>query len=282
MAHASSPDVVFADGTRVPALGVGTWRMGEDAAEHAREVAAVRAAIDLGMTVVDTAEMYGEGGAEEVVADAIQGRRDGVFLVSKVYPHNASAKGVVAACERSLARLRTDRLDLYLLHWRGRYPLADTVAGFERLRAAGKIRRWGVSNFDTADMRELLALPEGRHCASNQVLYNLRERGIEFALRPLCQQHGISLMAYSPLHQGVLLRDRKLATLAARLEVTPAQLALAWVLAQDNVMAIPKSSSIERLRECRGAVELRLDRATRDALDAAYPPPSRETPLAMI
>lgn len=282
MAQASSPDVVFADGTRVPALGVGTWRMGEDPTARAREVAAVRAAIDLGMTVVDTAEMYGEGGAEEVVADAIHGQRERVFLVSKVYPHNASAKGVVAACERSLARLRTDRLDLHLLHWRGRYPLADTVAGFERLRAAGKIRRWGVSNFDTADMRELLSLPEGRHCASNQVLYNLRERGIEYSLRPLCQQHGIPLMAYSPLHQGVLLRDRKLATLAARLEVTPAQLALAWVLAQDNVMAIPKSSSIERLRECRSAVALRLDRATRDALDAAYPPPSRETPLAMI
>lgn len=276
------PQASLPDGTRVPALGLGTWRMGERKAARAAEVAAVRAGIELGLTLVDTAEMYGEGGAEEVVAEAIGAQRDRVFLVSKVYPHNASAKGVVAACERSLARLRTDRIDLYLLHWRGRHPLAETVAGFERLRAAGKIVHWGVSNFDTEDMQELFALAEGKRCAANQVLYNLGERGIEYALRPLCQRHGVPIMAYSPLHQGALLRSRKLAPLAARIDATPPQLALAWLLAQDNVMAIPKSSSIERLRECRGAADLRLDAAMHAALDAAFPPPARETPLAML
>ncbi len=278
----SLSQVTLPDGTRVPALGLGTWRMGEHKAVRAAEVAAVRAGIELGLTLIDTAEMYGEGGAEEVVAEAIGPQRDRVFLVSKVYPHNASAKGVVAACERSLARLRTDRLDMYLLHWRGRHPLAETVAGFERLRAAGKIVHWGVSNFDTADMQELFALPEGKRCATNQVLYNLGERGIEYALRPLCQRHGVPLMAYSPLHQGALLRSRKLATLAASVDATPAQLALAWLLAQDNVMAIPKSSSIARLRECRDATNFRLDGALLAALDAAFPPPARATPLAMI
>ena len=215
-------------------------------------MAALDAAIAHGMTLIDTAEMYGDGGAERIVARAIAGRRDDVFIVSKVLPHNASAKGTIAACERSLARLATDRIDLYLLHWRGAHPLAETVDAFERLRRAGKIVRWGVSNFDVADMHELLALPDGAHCASNQVLYNLAERGIEWKLRALCQQHAMPIIAYSPFGQGALLADRKLATLAAPLNVTPAQLALAWLLAQPGVIAIPKTRERRAHRRMSG------------------------------
>jgi diketogulonate reductase-like aldo/keto reductase len=268
------------DGTRVPALGLGTWRMGERRASAGREVAALRAGIDLGLTLLDTAEMYGDGGAEEIVARAIGGDRDRVFIVSKVYPHNASAKGMVAACERSLARLRTDRIDLYLLHWRGRHPLAETIAAFERLRADGKILHWGVSNFDVADMEELLALPDGARCAANQVLYNVAERGIEWRLRALCQQHGMPIMAYSPLYQGALAGHRKLATLAAAAGVTPVQLALAWLLAQRGVIAIPQSSNVDHVAECRAAADVRLSRATLRAIDTAFAPPKRARPLA--
>lgn len=288
MAHdaAPIPHITLRDGTRVPALGLGTWNMGEHARSGAREVAALEAGIAMGLTLIDTAEMYGEGGAEKLVAKAAGTQRDRLFIVSKVYPHNASAAGVAAACERSLARLRTDRLDLYLLHWRGRHPLAETVGAFERLRREGKILRWGVSNFDTQDIEELVALPDGHHCMVNQVLYNLLERGIEFALRPLCQRHDIAIMAYSPLHQGALLRRRKLAQIAATIDgapdVTPAQLALAWLLAQDNVMAIPQSSDIAHVRQCRDAAGVRLSRATLAALDAAFPPPNGPSPLAML
>ncbi|MFO1414165.1 MAG: aldo/keto reductase [Burkholderiales bacterium] len=276
------PTIRLPDGTRVPALGMGTWTMGEQAASAAQEAAALRAGLDLGMTLVDTAEMYGEGGAEEVVARAIAGRRDEVFLVSKVYPHNASARGTVAACERSLARLGTDRLDLYLLHWRGSHPLAETVGAFERLRAQGKILRWGVSNFDAADMRELLALPAGAQCAANQVLYNIGERGIEWDLLPLCHRHGIPVMAYSPFGQGALLRERKLSKLAASYGTTPAGLAIAWLLARDGVIAIPQSSKPAHLAECRAATERPLPAEVLAAVDAAYPPPTRATPLAML
>lgn len=276
------PSVVLRDGTRVPALGLGTWNMGEQAASAAREVAALEAGIELGFTLIDTAEMYGEGGAERLVARAAGTQRDQLFIVSKVYPHNASAAGTVAACERSLARLRTDRIDLYLLHWRGRHPLAETVEAFERLRGEGKILRWGVSNFDSDDVEELLALPEGHRCAVNQVLYNLGERGIEYALRARCDRHRIAIMAYSPLQQGALLKQRELRRIATTIGVTPAQLALAWLLAQDNVMAIPQSSKIAHVTECRAAAGITLSRETLDALDTAFPPPTGPVPLAML
>jgi diketogulonate reductase-like aldo/keto reductase len=274
--------VALADGQRVPALGLGTWTMGERAGSAAREIAALQAGLALGMTLIDSAEMYAGGGAEQVVARAIAGRRDSVFLVSKVSPHNASAAGTIAACERSLARLATDRLDLYLLHWRGRIPLAETVDAFERLRRAGKIVRWGVSNFDVGDIDELLALPEGARCSANQVLYNMAERGIEWRLRTLCHQHGMAIIAYSPFGQGALLTRRKLATLAASLHLTPAQLALAWLLAQHDVIAIPQSSDVVHVAECRAAADVRLPPEALAAVDAAFPPPQRARPLAMV
>src|SRR5947208_2552131 len=207
-AHSSIPKVSMPDGVRVPALGLGTWRMGERGRDHDAEIASLRLGIELGMTVIDTAEMYGDGGAEELVGEVIAGQRDRVFLVSKVYPHNAGAKSAISACERSLKRLATDRLDLYLLHWRGRIPLAETVGAFERLRRDGKIARWGVSNFDADDMDELWDLPEGRHCAVNQVLYHLGERGVEWKVAPACAERAVALMAYSPVGQGDLLRSR--------------------------------------------------------------------------
>jgi len=276
------PAVRLPDGTHVPALGLGTWTMGERRANAEREAAALRAGIGLGLTLIDTAEMYGDGGAERIVAKAVGKQRERVFIVSKVSPHNASAKGTIAACERSLARLETDHIDLYLLHWRGRHPLAETIGAFERLRSDGKIVRWGVSNFDVDDMQELFALREGAHCATNQVLYNLIERGIEFRLRPLCQQHGVPIMAYSPLHQNALATNRKLATLAAPLGITPAQLALAWLLAQRDVIAIPQSSNVAHVTECRASADVRLSPATVAAIDAAFPPPRRARPLAML
>ena len=259
--HVSLPQVAFPDGASVPALGLGTWKMGENRAHAGREAVALTLGLDLGMTLVDTAEMYGDGGAEEVVARAIKDRRDHVFVVSKVYPHNAGRKSAVSACERSLRRLGTDRLDLYLLHWRGNVPLAETVDTFERLRTAGKIRRWGVSNFDTADMRELLALPEGRRCATNQVLYHLGVRGIEWELLPWLRERRIPVMAYSPLGQGGLLRRPKLAALAKRAGATPAQLALRWLLRSPDVIAIPESSNLDHVRANRATPATRLDAA---------------------
>ena len=276
----SLPTVTLPDRTSVPALGLGTWKMGERSVDAKREIAALAHGVDLGMTLIDTAEMYGNGGAERIVAQAISGRRDQVFIVSKVYPHNAGAKSAVAACERSLERLATDRIDLYLLHWRGSVPLGETVAAFERLVADGKILRWGVSNFDVADMDELLRLPDGSRCATNQVLYNLSERGIEWRLLAYCRRHSIPIMAYSPVGQGALLKQRKLAAVARSLAVTPAQLALAWTLAQAQVIAIPQSGNRAHLTENRAAADLELDAATLAALDAAFPPPAGQTRLA--
>ncbi len=276
------PCVELADGTRLPALGLGTWSMGERAANAPREVAALERGLDLGMTLIDTAEMYGDGGAEEVVARAIAGRRDKVFVVSKVYPQNAGAKSMAAACERSLRRLGIDCVDLYLLHWRGRIPLAETVDAFERLRAAGKIRRWGVSNFDTGDMEKLYALTDGRCCAINQVLYNLGERGIEWRLLDWCRERRIPVMAYSPVAQGRLHTNRKLASLARQNNVTPVQLALAWVLTRPQVIAIPQSSNIAHVDEIRAAAAIRLDDTALAALDAAFPPPREATALSVI
>jgi diketogulonate reductase-like aldo/keto reductase len=275
------PTVALSDGSRVPALGLGTWHMGESAPQRSREAAALKAGIALGMALVDTAEMYGDGGAEEAVGDAIAGQRDRVFVVSKVYPHNAGAKAAIAACERSLRRLRTDRLDLYLLHWRGSIPLAETVDAFERLRREGKILRWGVSNFDVADMQELLALPEGRHCAANQVLYHLGERAAEWALAPLCRARGIPLMAYCPLGEGALLGNRRLRTIAKAVDASAAQVALAWLIAR-GAIAIPKSARVEHLRDNVGAVAIALSAATLAAIDAAFPPPARATALGVI
>lgn len=276
------PVVRLADGATVAALGLGTWRMGEAARRRAEEVAALRAGIDAGMTLIDTAEMYGDGGAEDVLGEAMDGRRDDVFVVSKVYPHNAGARSAIAACERSLRRLRTDRLDLYLLHWRGRIPLAETVAAFERLRRDGKIARWGVSNFDAADIDELLALPDGANCAVNQVLYHLGERGIEWSLLPLCRRHSIRVMAYAPVGEGALLRDAKLIRIADAAGITPAQLALAWLLRHDDVVSIPQTSNVAHVLENRAATGITLSPATLAALDAAFPAPKSASRLAVI
>jgi diketogulonate reductase-like aldo/keto reductase len=276
------PRVKFPEGASVPALGLGTWKMGERPKRAAQEASALAVGLDLGMTLVDTAEMYGEGGAEEVVAKAIAKRRDRVFVVSKVYPHNAGRKSAITACERSLRRLATDRLDLYLLHWRGRIPLGETIEAFERLRAEGKIVRWGVSNFDTADMRELFGLPEGRHCATNQVLYHLAERGIEWELLPWLRERRIPVMAYSPLGQGGLLRNAKLTGIARRLAATPAQVALRWLLRASDVIAIPESADPDHVRANRAAPSVSLAAATIDEIDAAFPPPAGPTSLAML
>jgi diketogulonate reductase-like aldo/keto reductase len=274
--------VTFPNGEAVPALGLGTWRMGERPSERKNEIEALRAGLDLGMSLIDTAEMYGEGGAEEVIAEAIAGRRAQVFLVSKVYPHNASTTGAVAACERSLKRLKTDRLDLYLLHWRGSIPLGETVEAFERLKKQGKIRFWGVSNFDVSDMRELLTLRSGSACAANQVLYHLGQRGIEWDLLPECRQRRIPVMAYSPLGQGTILRKPVLEQVARKHGVTPAAIALAWVFRQDGVIAIPKSASGARTRQNAEAADLQLEADDLARLDKAFPPPRRPKPLAMV
>ncbi len=271
-------------GERWPTLGLGTWRMGEDLAQRAAEVAALREAFEIGYRLVDTAEMYGEGGAEEVVGAAIAGalgasglRREDLVVVSKVYPHNASERGVVEACERSLKRLRLDQIDLYLLHWRGNVPLAETVAGFETLRARGLIRRWGVSNFDVDDLQEL---PAGA-CAANQVYYSLSARGLEFDLLPWQREHHMPLMAYSPLDVGALAQHRGLRTVAGRHAATSAQIALAWVLRQPGVMAIPKAVQSRHLKLNWAAAKIRLTPDDIADLDRAFPPPQRKQPLEM-
>jgi diketogulonate reductase-like aldo/keto reductase len=278
----SVPYVMLPSGATMPALGMGTWRMGESGRDRTRDVAALREGLDLGMALIDTAEMYADGGAEKVVGEAIAGRRDQVYLVSKVYPHRASRRGVVAACERSLARLKTDRLDLYLLHWRGDIALSETVAGFEQLRVDGRIRAWGVSNFDRNDMEELFALPGGAHCSANQVLYHLDCRGIEWDLLPLCRRHGIAVMAYSPLDEGRLLRNRRLAALAERAGVTPAQVALAWLIAQPNVAVIPKASDPAHVHNNHHALAVNLSPGILAEINRVFPPPSRAAPLKMI
>jgi diketogulonate reductase-like aldo/keto reductase len=278
--------LLLPSGRAMPALGQGTWNMGEDPSARGREVAALRLGLDLGMTLVDTAEMYGEGGAEEVVGEAIAGRRDEVFLVSKVYPHNADRRGVQAACERSLRRLGTDRLDLYLLHWRGRVPLDETLEAFARLVDAGKIRDYGVSNFDVDDMQEAAALPEGAAVATNQVLYNLAQRGIEWDVLPWCRGRGMPVMAYSPLEstpgeQAGLLGNARLRAVAERHGATPAQVAVAWLLHQDGVAVIPKAVQPDHVRANRAALDLVLSAQDLADLDAGFPPPRGRRPLAM-
>jgi diketogulonate reductase-like aldo/keto reductase len=273
-------------GHSIPVLGQGTWHMGESRAARAAEVAALRLGMELGMRLIDTAEMYGEGAAEEVVGEAIAGRRELVYLVSKVYPHNASRAGVRAACERSLRRLRTDHLDLYLLHWRGSVPLRETLDAFEALRSEGKIRDYGVSNFDLDDMQEAAALQSGAALATDQVLYNLAERGIEWDLLPWCRARGMPVMAYSPLEsasteQRALLANPALAEVARRHDASPAQVALAWLLRQDGVVVIPKAVRPEHVRANRAALDLVLDDEDLGRLEAGFPAPGGKRALAM-
>jgi diketogulonate reductase-like aldo/keto reductase len=275
--------VKLPDGTHVPALGQGTWRLGEGFRPRAEEADALRLGIDLGMTLLDTAEMYADGGAEEVVAEAIAGQREIAFVVSKVYPHNASRAGTIAACEGSLRRLRTDVIDLYLLHWRGSVPLAETVAAFEALREAGKIRHWGVSNFDVSDMEELFRAGGGKNCAANQVLWNAETRGIEFDLIPWSAEHDVPIMAYSPVGQaGRLLRSKGLKSVAARHGVTPAQVAIAWTLRLPAVISIPKAGTPAHVRENAAAGEITLTEADLADIDAAHPAPRGKKSLAML
>jgi len=274
--------VTLPNGENVPALGQGTWQMAEKSKRRVQEIEALRLGVDLGMTLIDTAEMYGEGAAEELVAEALSGERDRLFLVSKVYPHNASHQGVIQACERSLRRLKTDRLDLYLLHWRGGVPLEETVAGFEELRQSGKIRHWGVSNFDADDMEELLSVPAGENCTTNQVLYNVTRRGPEFDLIPWMASRPMPLMAYSPIEQGRIPQGGALQSIARRYEASPFQIALAWLLNRPGVIAIPKASSVQHVRENYRALELTLTPEDLAAIDAEFPAPKRKRPLEMI
>ncbi len=280
--HDTIPTLTLPGGQEIPTLGFGTWMMGETRSEAKAEVDAVRLALDLGMTVIDTAEMYGDGGAERIVGEALKDRREDAFLVSKVLPWNASYDGTIKACHASLDRLGTDHLDLYLLHWRGEHPLEDTVAAMEELKAAGRIGAWGVSNFDLDDMEELFSVADGKNCAVNQVLYNFSRRGVEFDLLPWCQEHGILIMAYSPIEQGRILQHPELIHVAKAYQATPAQVALAFLLERDGVIPIPKTSNLRRLQENRDSVDLDISDEDWARLDAAFPPPSRKVPLAML
>jgi diketogulonate reductase-like aldo/keto reductase len=273
MPRSAFPTVALSSGEKVPQLGQGTWRMGETRRAFTEEVAALKLGLDLGMTLIDTAELYADGRAEDVVAEAVKGRREDCFIVSKVKPENSTRAGTIAACERSLKRLKTDRIDLYLLHWRGRPRLEETLGGFQALLDKGAIRYFGVSNFDVGDMEELFALAGGDTCASNQVVYNLGRRGIEYGLLPWSREHRVPIMAYSPIEQGRLGSNRTLAAIAARHEATPAQIALAWVLRQRDVMVIPKSSNAAHVHENRAALDIHLSEADLAELDRAFPEP---------
>ncbi len=269
-------------GKRVPILGQGTWNMGESASHADAEIRALQHGIALGMTLIDTAEMYADGGAEKIVGRAIAGRREAVYLVSKVLPHNASRRGTVSACEASLQRLGVEQIDLYLLHWRGSHPLIETVAALQALVAQGKIGAWGVSNFDCADMQELLALEHGAQVQVNQVLYNLSRRGIEFDLLPYCAQHGVAVMAYSPMEQGRILKHPALLAVAERHGVRPAQLALAWTLRRPGVIAIPKATTLQHVQDNRACLDLQLSDVDLAALDQAFAPPNKARALEML
>lgn len=278
---------VLLAGQRLPAIGQGTWYMGEDAGARREEAMALRAGVDCGLTLIDTAEMYAEGGAEEVVGDAIRGIRDRVFLVSKVYPWNAGGSNMAAACEASLRRLGTDHLDLYLLHWRGNYSLQETVTAMEKLIAQGKIRHWGVSNLDYADMQELLQVKGGEACAANQVLYHLASRGIEYNLLPWCQQQSMPVMAYCPLAQAGRLRNGLFANptveaIADAHQATVAQVLLAWVIRQQGIMAIPKAATVKHVEENAAALTLTLSKEELTLLDSAFPAPRHKTALDVV
>jgi diketogulonate reductase-like aldo/keto reductase len=269
-------------GQEVPVLAQGTWGFGEIPENRQNELDALRFGLDIGMRVIDTAEMYGDGASEELVGEAVRGRRNEAFLVTKVLPQNATRRGTVLACERSLRRLETDHVDLYLLHWRGPVPLAETLEAFEELVGAGKIRHWGVSNLDVDDMEELTGLPGGDAVATDQVLYNLMRRGIEYDLMPWCEKRNIPIMAYSPLEQGRLLGDAELRRIAAEYSATPAQIALAWVLRKEHVIGVPKASTPGHVKQNRIALDIPLSRADFEALDRAFPPPKQKVPLEMI
>lgn len=273
--------VTLPGGEQVPALGLGTWHMGEQGSDRSAEADALRLGIDLGMTLIDTAEMYASGGSEEVVGDAIAGRRDGLFIVSKVLPFNADHSGTVEACEASLRRMGIETIDLYLLHWPGSHPLEETFGGFEQLKRDGKIRHWGVSNFDTAEM-EGVHHAGGGACATNQILYNLSRRGPEFDLLPWCGDHAVPVMAYSPLEQGRLARHAALQPIAEKHGVSDLTIALAWVMRRDDVIAIPKSARQDHVRANARALSVALDAEDLAALDSAFPPPTRPTPLEIL
>lgn len=268
-------------GRKIPLLGQGTWRMGENSRHKQEEIDALKLGIDLGMTLIDTAEMYGEGGAEKIVASAIADCREDIYLVSKFYPYNASYKDVIAACDRSLSRLKTDYLDLYLLHWRGSVPLSETLSGLQHLKQAGKILDYGVSNFDTADMKEAESLAGGQEIVTNQVLYNLMRRGIEWDLLPWCEERNIPIMAYSPVEQRAFVKDSKLSDIAAKHNATTTQIALSWLLHQDNVISIPKATNPQHVKENRAALDIQLTQEDLQELDRAFKPPSRKMSLAM-
>lgn len=276
------PLVTLPDGERVPALGLGTWQLGEQRSRRTEELAALRLGLDLGARLIDTAEMYGDGASEELVAEAIRGRRDEVFLVTKVFPHNATRSGAIAACERSLARLQSQVIDLYLLHWRGNVPLAETMEAFVRLKSSGKIRHYGVSNFDPGDLNELWQIEAGRAIAANQILYNLKRRAVEVHLIPWLRQHHVPVMAYSPIEQAALIRDRKLVEFARRHELTPAQAAIGWLLTKDNTVAIPRTSNTARMRENLGTLERPLSHAQVRELEALFPRPAKAGLLEML
>jgi diketogulonate reductase-like aldo/keto reductase len=269
-------------GEKIAALGQGTWHFAESPGRRPDEVASIRLGIDLGMTVIDTAEMYGDGAAEALVGEAIVGRRSEVFLIDKVLPHHATRVGTVRACEASLGRLGVDYVDLYLLHWRGRIPLVETIEGFAQLKLDGMIRHWGVSNFDTDDMIELLGVPGGDEVQANQILYNLTRRGPEYALLPWLAQHGIPTMAYSPIEQGRLLDHPALPSIAQRHNATPAQVALAWALGHDGVNAIPRAGTPSHVRQNAAALDIELTREDLHALDRAFPPPTRPRKLEVL
>ena len=276
------PHITLPGGDKMPAYGQGTWHMGESRSRFADEAAALKLGIELGITLIDTAEMYGNGVAEEIVAQAMGGNRDRLFIVSKVLPYNASRQGTIEACEKSLNRLKTDRIDLYLLHWRGSHPFAETLAAFERLQRDGKIRHHGVSNFDRGDMEEWARLGAGKSVASNQILYNLTRRGPEWEVLPWCRERNVSIMAYSPIEQGRMLGHKALALVAARHGATPAQVALAWLLRQNGMIVIPKATRQEHVRENLGALDLKLTDADLADLDRAFPPPKGRTSLGML
>lgn len=268
-------------GREIPILGQGTWRMGEKASQKQAEINALRLGLDLGLTVIDTAEMYGDGGAEKIVAEAIAARRSEVYLVSKFYPHNASYKGLIAACDRSLSRLKTDYLDLYLLHWRGSVPLSETLLGLQHLKQTGKILDYGVSNFDTDDLQEVESLPGGKEIVVNQVLYNLLRRGIEWDLLPWCKQRQLGIMAYSPVEQKAFVNDSKLKDIATQHNATPTQIALSWLLHQDNVLSIPKATNPAHVKENCAALDIQLTEQELQKLDLTFKPPVRKMSLAM-
>lgn len=274
--------VALPSGEQVSALGMGTWRMGENTAKRAEEIETLRLGLELGVTLIDTAEMYGEGHTEELVGEALKHRRDQAFIVSKVYPHNASRSGAIAACDRSLRRLRTDRIDLYLLHWRGSAPLEETIDAFITLQRKGKIRCYGVSNFDVDDMEELWRVPGGFSTATNQVLYNLKRRGIEWDLLPWLRKRGVPIMAYSPIEQGRLAHEKRLASVARQSGLSAAQVALAWLFSSNDIIVIPKTSSPSRLRENLRALNYELTSSQLAELNRLFPPPSRRRPLEMI